>query len=134
HPAEAGSAPRARLWVRAHPAPRGLVGRRASRVGGVRAKAPGFVPGKPRLQPPLDADEAQALATAFLLDRLDAVTSLVPASAVLAFAPPEAEGALRALAPPGPRLVPPRGGGLGAPLSRLVPGLATEPTGAAALG
>src|SRR5262249_27932084 len=92
----------------------------ASPVVAVMAKAPGFVPVKSRLQPPLDADEAQALATAFLLDRLDAVTSLVPASAVLAFAPPEAEAALRALAPPGTRLVAQGGEGLGERLTRLL--------------
>jgi len=40
------------------------------------AKAPGFADVKSRLQPPLTGDEARALATAFLLDRLDGVVAL----------------------------------------------------------
>jgi uncharacterized protein len=99
---------------------------RASPAVAVMAKAPGFAPVKSRLQPPLNADEAAALATAFLLDRLDGVTSLVGASAVLAFAPPEAEGAVRALVPPGVRLVAQRGEGLGERLTHLFDDLLRE--------
>ena len=97
------------------------------------AKAPRFVPVKSRLQPPLDADEAAALATAFLLDRLDAVTSLPRASAVLAFAPPEAEAALRALVPRSVRLVAQRGEGLGERLTHLFADLLSEHAVALAL-
>src|SRR5262245_2409992 len=92
---------------------------RESSAVAVMAKAPGFAPVKSRLQPPLSAEEADALATAFLLDRLDGVISLVGASAVLAFAPPQAESTLRALVPPGVRLVPQRGDGFGDRLTHL---------------
>ena len=83
------------------------------------AKAPGFAPVKSRLQPPLTADEARALATAFLLDRLDAVTTLADATAVLAFAPSEAAAALRTLIPSGVRLLAQRGDDLGARLTHV---------------
>ena len=85
----------------------------------VMAKVPGFAPVKSRLQPPLSAEDADALATAFLLDRLDGVTSLVGASVVLAFTPPQAESTLRSLVPPGVRVVPQRGDGLGERLTYL---------------
>ena len=98
---------------------------RASPVVAVMAKAPGFAPVKSRLQPPLSAAEADALATAFLLDRLDGVASL-SASTVLAFAPPEAETALRALVPPRVQLVAQRGDGLGDRLARLFDDLLSE--------
>jgi len=97
------------------------------------AKAPGWLPVKSRLQPPLSADEARALATAFLLDRLDAVTALSGASAVLAFAPVEAEAAVRALTPPGVRLLAQRGDGLGERLVHLFDDLLAEHAGALAL-
>jgi rSAM/selenodomain-associated transferase 1 len=90
------------------------------------AKAPGFAPVKSRLQPPLRADEADALATAFLLDRLDGVTSLAGVSAVLAFTPPEADATLRALVPPGVRLFAQRGAGLGDRLAHLFEDLLGE--------
>ena len=83
------------------------------------AKAPGFAPVKSRLQPPLTADEARALATAFLLDRLDAVAALADAAAVLAFAPAEAAAVLRTLIPPGVRLLAQRGDDLGARLTHV---------------
>ena len=85
----------------------------------VMAKAPGFAPVKSRLQPPLTADAARALATAFLLDRLDAVIGLAGVAAVLAFTPPEAAGALRTLTPPGVRLLAQRGDGLGERLTHV---------------
>jgi rSAM/selenodomain-associated transferase 1 len=90
------------------------------------AKAPGFAPVKSRLQPPLTADEARALATAFLLDRLDAVAALVGAVAVLAFAPSEAAAALRTLIPPGVRLLAQRGDDLGARLTHVFDDLLGE--------
>jgi len=97
------------------------------------AKAPGFAPVKSRLQPPLSADEADALATAFLLDRLDGVTSLIGVSAVLAFTPPEAEATLRTLVPPGVRLLAQRGEGLGDRLAHLFEDLLGEHPAALAL-
>src|SRR5438445_13124455 len=77
------------------------------------AKAPGFANVKSRLQPPLTADEARALATAFLLDRLDAVVALPDVVPLLAFTPPPAAPILRALAPVGVGLIAQRGHGLG---------------------
>lgn len=106
---------------------------RSTQAVAVMAKAPGWLPVKSRLQPPLSADEARALATAFLLDRLDGVTSLSAVAAVLAFAPAEAERALRALAPPGVRLLAQRGEGLGERLTHLFDDLLTEHAGALAL-
>jgi uncharacterized protein len=85
----------------------------------VMAKTPGFAPVKSRLQPPLTADEARALATAFLLDRLDGVAELPGVTRHLAFSPPEAAPALRTLAPPGVHLLAQRGDDLGERLSHL---------------
>ena len=90
------------------------------------AKAPGFAPVKSRLQPPLTADEARALATAFLLDRLDAVAALADAAAVLAFAPAEAAAALRMLIPSGVRLLAQRGDNLGERLMHVFDELLAE--------
>jgi rSAM/selenodomain-associated transferase 1 len=90
------------------------------------AKAPGFAPVKSRLQPPLTADEARALATAFLLDRLDAVAALADTDAVLAFAPCEAATALRTLTPPGVRLLAQRGDDLGERLTHVFDDLLAE--------
>jgi rSAM/selenodomain-associated transferase 1 len=106
---------------------------RASLAVAVMAKAPGFAPVKSRLQPPLTADEARALATAFLLDRLDGVAALSDADAVLAFSPAEAATALRTLTPPGVRLLAQRGGGLGDRLTHLFDDLLAEHAGALAL-
>jgi rSAM/selenodomain-associated transferase 1 len=92
----------------------------------VMAKAPGFAPVKSRLQPPLTAEEARALATAFLLDRLDAVAGLAGAAAVLAFAPSEAAAALRMVMPPGVRLLAQRGDGLGERLTHVFDDLLAE--------
>lgn len=85
----------------------------------VVAKAPGWAPVKSRLQPPLTADEARALATAFLLDRLDALVALTGVAPVLAFAPVEASAVLRTLTPAPVRLLAQRGDGLGARLTHL---------------
>lgn len=97
------------------------------------AKAPGWLPVKSRLQPPLTADEAHALATAFLLDRLDGVTALPAVSAVLAFAPAHAERALRALVPAGLRLLAQSGEDLGERLTRLFADLLSEHAAALAI-
>jgi len=99
----------------------------------VMAKAPGFAIVKSRLQPPLTADEARALATAFLLDRLDGVAALSGAAAVLAFTPPEAAPALRTLMPPAVRLLAQRGDGLGERLACLFEDLLPAHAGALAL-
>jgi hypothetical protein len=92
---------------------------RAPAAVAVMAKAPGFARVKSRLQPPLTGDEARALATAFLLDRLDGVAALAGAAPVLAYTPPEAAPALAALVPRGVRLLAQRGDGLGARLAAL---------------
>lgn len=92
----------------------------------VMAKAPGFTAVKSRLQPPLTSDEARALATAFLLDRLDALVALSRATVVLAFTPAEAEAALRQLTPHGVRLLAQRGDGLGERLGALFDDLLAE--------
>jgi rSAM/selenodomain-associated transferase 1 len=106
---------------------------RASVAVAVMAKAPGFVPVKSRLQPPLTADEARALASAFLLDRLDGVAALAGAVAVLAYTPAEAEAALRTLTPAGVGLLAQRGDGLGDRLTCLFADLLTGHAGALAL-
>jgi uncharacterized protein len=105
----------------------------ASLAVAVMAKAPGFTPVKSRLQPPLTTNEAQALATAFLLDRLDALVALGGARVVLAFTPPEAQAALRALTPSGVRLLAQRGDGLGERLTHLFDDLLAEHAGVLAL-
>jgi uncharacterized protein len=90
------------------------------------AKVPGFASVKTRLQPPLTDAEAQALASALLLDRLDAVAALAGVTPVLAFAPALAEAALRRLAPPVFRLLAQRGDGLGERLQHLFADLLAE--------
>ena len=97
------------------------------------AKAPGFATVKSRLQPPLTVDEARALATAFLLDRLDAVVALPDVVPLLAFTPPPAAPILRALAPVGVGLIAQRGEGLGERLACLFDDLLIEHRAALAL-
>jgi len=97
------------------------------------AKAPGFTSVKSRLQPPLTADEARALATAFLLDRMDGVAALPDTAAVLAFTPPHAAPVLRTLIPSGVRLLAQRGHGLGERLTALFDDLLAEHPAALAL-
>ena len=97
------------------------------------AKAPGFANVKSRLQPPLTADEACALANAFLLDRLDAVVTLPDVVPLLAFTPPPAAPILRALAPVGVGLIAQRGDGLGERLACLFDDLLIEHRAALAL-
>ncbi|MBI1847653.1 MAG: TIGR04282 family arsenosugar biosynthesis glycosyltransferase [Candidatus Rokubacteria bacterium] len=89
----------------------------------VMAKVPGLAPVKSRLCPALSAEQATALYRCFLLDRLDAVAGLSGVSGVVAYTPPEAGAAMRALAPPGLRLVPQQGKGLGERLASLTLGL-----------
>ena len=90
------------------------------------AKVPGFASVKTRLQPPLTDAEAQALASAFLFDRLDAVAALAGITPVLAFAPALAEAELRVLASPAFRLLAQRGDGLGERLQHLFAHLLAE--------
>jgi rSAM/selenodomain-associated transferase 1 len=97
------------------------------------AKAPGFADVKSRLQPPLTADEARALATAFLLDRLDGVAALSDVVPLLAFTPPAAASVLRSLAPSGVGLLAQRGAGLGERLTCLFDDLLAEHRAALAL-
>ncbi|PYM87763.1 MAG: hypothetical protein DME13_04710 [Candidatus Rokuibacteriota bacterium] len=99
----------------------------------VMAKAPGFADVKSRLQPPLTAGEARALATAFLLDRLDGVVALSGVVPLLAFTPPAAAPVLRALAPAGVGLLAQRGDGLGERLTCLFDDLLAEHRAALAL-
>ncbi len=86
----------------------------------VMAKAPGMSPVKSRLHSILTPAEATELYRCFLLDRLDAVAGLPGVEAAVAFTPPEAEGAMRTLAPRGLRLVAQRGRDLGERLSTLL--------------
>jgi len=89
----------------------------------VMAKAPGMTVVKSRLHASLGMERATELYRCFLLDRLDAVATLGGIAGVVAFTPLEAEPLMRALAPPGLRLVAQRGADLGERLSSLLSGL-----------
>ena len=84
------------------------------------AKVPGAVPVKSRLSPALSPARAAELYRCFLLDKLDAVASLSTVSGVVAYTPPEATAALRALAPPGLRLLAQEGADLGERLANVM--------------
>ena len=84
------------------------------------AKVPGFGPVKSRLHGWLTPDRATDLYRCFLLDRLDALTSLERVEPVIAFTPPDGRSLLAALAPPGFRLVIQRGCDLEARLTNLM--------------
>ncbi|HSE95025.1 MAG TPA: TIGR04282 family arsenosugar biosynthesis glycosyltransferase, partial [Methylomirabilota bacterium] len=92
----------------------------------VMAKVPVAGQVKTRLCPPLTPDAAAALARCFLLDRLDQLRGVPGADALVAFAPPEEEAALREIVPPETRLVPQVGADLGGRLDRLLTGLLAE--------
>lgn len=92
----------------------------------VMAKAPGMSPVKSRLYSILTPAEATELYRCFLLDRLDAVAGLPAVEAMVAFTPPEAEGAMRGLAPRSLRLVAQRGRDLGERLSTLLTDLLAD--------
>lgn len=85
----------------------------------VMAKAPQAGAVKTRLCPPLEPDEAAALAHAFLVDAIALVRTAAGAIPALAFAPPEHRAFFAALAP-GFHLVPQRGHDLGARLLHCV--------------
>ena len=92
----------------------------------VMAKVPGLAPVKSRLSPALSPNQATELYRCFLLDRLDAVAALPAVSGVVAYTPPEAGAAMRALAPPGFRLLPQEGDDLGERLSNVMRGLLAD--------
>jgi uncharacterized protein len=69
------------------------------------AKVPGAAPVKSRLHAALTEPRATELYRCFLLDRLDALSAVPGISPVVAFTPPEAAARMRALAPPGFRLI-----------------------------
>ncbi|MBI2206644.1 MAG: TIGR04282 family arsenosugar biosynthesis glycosyltransferase [Candidatus Rokubacteria bacterium] len=86
----------------------------------VMAKVPGAAPVKSRLHPALTADRATELYRCFLLDRLDALVSVVGIAPVVAFTPPEAVDAIAAVVPAGFRCVAQQGDDLGARLDTLL--------------
>jgi rSAM/selenodomain-associated transferase 1 len=69
------------------------------------AKVPGAAPVKSRLHAALTEPRATELYRCFLLDRLDALAAVPGISPVVAFTPPEAAARMRALAPPGFRMI-----------------------------
>ena len=75
---------------------------------------------KTRLCPPLRLEEAAELARCFLLDRVEQLADVPGSDRLVAFTPPEDEAELRALVPPGVRIVPQRGADLGARMSGLL--------------
>jgi len=81
-------------------------------VVAIMAKAPRPGEVKTRLCPPLAPEEAADLARAFVLDAVERVAGVDRSAVVIAFAPAEAAGEFRALAP-GVSLIPQRGGDLG---------------------
>ena len=95
-------------------------GSRVNAAAAVMAKAPGFGPVKSRLHGWLTPDQATDLYRCFLLDRLDALTSLERVELVIAFTPPDGRSLLAALAPPAFRLVIQRGCELRARLTNLM--------------
>lgn len=76
-------------------------------------RVPGAAPVKSRLHAALGPERATALYRCFLLDRLDALSSLEGIVPVVAYTPPEAEPTMRALAPAGLRLLRQHGADLG---------------------
>lgn len=92
----------------------------------VMAKVPGAVAVKSRLHGALTPEGATELYRCFLLDRLDGVAALDGITPVVAFTPEDAAAAMRALAPPGLRLLPQRGADLGERLSSVIAGLLAE--------
>jgi rSAM/selenodomain-associated transferase 1 len=90
------------------------------------AKVPAAGHVKTRLCPPLAPAEAAQLARCFLLDRIDQLRDAGAGDALVAFAPPQGEAAMRALVPAGIRLVPQAGTDLGARLDRVLTDLLAE--------
>lgn len=89
-------------------------------------KVPGAVPVKSRLHAALGPERATALYRCFLLDRLDALAALADIVPVVACTPPEAEPAMRALAPCGLRVRPQRGADLGERMRALLDDLLAD--------
>jgi len=92
----------------------------------VMAKVPAAGVVKTRLCPPLQPTGAAALARCFLLDRVEQLATVDGTDRIVAFAPAEREGEMRALVPAGVRLVPQAGVDLGARLDRLLTDLLAE--------
>src|SRR5262249_34185236 len=85
----------------------------------VMARVPGVEPGKPRLHDALTPARATELYRCFLLDRLDALSTVPDITRVVAFTPPGARARMAALAPAGLRLVAQEGPDLTERLTRL---------------
>lgn len=92
----------------------------------VMAKVPGAAPVKSRLHSALTAERATELYRCFLLDRLDGLARLPGIAPVVAFTPPDAAGAIAALAPAGFRCVAQQGHDLGERLHTLLATLVAE--------
>src|SRR5262245_1465031 len=90
------------------------------------AKVPAAGQVKTRLCPPLAPDEAAALATCFLLDRIEQLHEVVDGDPMVAFAPRDREADMRFRVPAGVRLVPQEGADLGARLDRILSDLLME--------
>jgi rSAM/selenodomain-associated transferase 1 len=86
----------------------------------VMLRVPGAEPVKTRLAAALGAPAAALLARCFARDALEAAARLPGLTAVAAFSPPSAAGAMAALAPAGMRRLPQRGADLGARMANLV--------------
>lgn len=86
----------------------------------VMAKVPGASAVKSRLHAVLSAERATELYRCFLLDRLDALSTLEGVSLVVAFTPGAAASRMKELAPAAFRLVAQRGADLGERLSTLL--------------
>ena len=92
----------------------------------VMAKVPGAASVKSRLHPALTAERATELYRCFLLDRLDALSSVAEVAPVVAFTPADAGEAIARIAPPAFRCVPQRGVNLGERLATLLAELIGE--------
>jgi rSAM/selenodomain-associated transferase 1 len=92
----------------------------------VMAKVPAAGAVKTRLCPPLTPDDAAALARCFLLDRVEQLSAVAAGDPIVAFAPAGREADMRALVPPGIRLVAQAEGDLGTRLDRLLTDLLAE--------
>jgi rSAM/selenodomain-associated transferase 1 len=86
----------------------------------VMARVPGSGPVKTRLHAAVTAAGATELYRCFLLDRLDALAAVPGIHPLVAFAPAEAELAIRPLAPAAFELVPQHPGDLGERLATLL--------------
>lgn len=89
------------------------------RVLAVMAKRPAPGQTKTRLTPPLTAHQAVALYACLLLDTLDLMGQVEGVTPLLAYAPDDAEGFFRALAPPSFAFQPQQGVDLGRRLNHV---------------